>query len=169
MTFNWYDGLMGWSPCILWGFEALRAGGLKCAIDLRNYGIEKSACEHWFSNYPRSLTDSWWFLSPNPRDWVKQQGRMKKVRGFDLQWVWVFTSKKVQTDVTNGLMSCALCIVTTWERMILVPQVNRIGPLKVLDSHKMVGEHVSTAIRHIKKNKSFFISYFVWHFSVLSI
>lgn len=43
----------------------------------------------------------------------------------------MFTSKKVSTDVTNGLMSCAVSVVTTWERMILVPQVNLDRSLKI--------------------------------------
>ena len=71
MTFNWYDGLMGGIPCIPRACMHCVLGGLKCAIVRREWSIEKSACEHWFTarrvdtNYPWSLTDSKWFLVPS--------------------------------------------------------------------------------------------------------
>lgn len=117
MRFNWSDGLMGWSPRILWAL-------MHCVLEDSNVQSssatetsKKSACKHQFTarqvdtNYPRSLTDSWWFLSPIVplTAWLGQTtGVTEKVKGFNLQWVWVSTSKNVWTDETNGLMSCAV-------------------------------------------------------------
>lgn len=64
---------------------------------------------------------------------------------------------------------CTQCIVTTWERMILVPQVNLN---RFLERTKRIWILTKWSVNKSLpscENTTFFISTFLWHFSVLSI